>query len=254
MSDHIRDCGKCKSKLYSHDPAILSQTISTYLKPGESNKKKSFFQMTKFLVPVSTLAVLLIGIFSIVFYLSNGPNQPASIVQVSEKPETPKTATSKEIVPENNDGANKTGSTPRDKTSGTKSRRTIRKNSRPIKRRKSSKPSKVAQNRSANRAAAASSITGLSPYFETIKEVQPTFRWKRVKNAIKYHLYVSDTSQILIEEAEIKKANSYKLKTKLKPGKAYRWKVIATITDGKTVVGKSIDFSVRKAGKISGKN
>jgi len=269
MSDHFRFCGSCKSKLYAQDPAILNQTISTFLDTNESAKKNTFFQTTRLLVPVSALAVLLIGILSFVVFFANNGKQTVSEAQISENisddkrtVETPKTldtlpsnVTNKPTDSLNNNDALRHGkptvSKPRllKKNSSARSKKLRLKNSKIKRKTIPNKNSEtIAKSRSANGNPTNSNnkVIALSPHFETVKTTQPTFRWKRVKNAVTYRLYVSDTSQILIEEAEIKATTSYKLKTKLEPGKSYRWKVIVTTSDDKTLVGKSINFSVGK--------
>src|SRR5690606_1941754 len=49
-------------------------------------------------------------------------------------------------------------------------------------------------------------------------------RWKRVRNAAKYHLYVSDDNEILVDEFETDRDTSYVLKKPLDASKAYKWR------------------------------
>lgn len=69
-------------------------------------------------------------------------------------------------------------------------------------------------------------------------------KWKKVPNAAKYHLYVSDDEEILIDEYETEQETSYVLRKPLDPIKIYRWKVIITLENGNTVVGDSQKFTV----------
>ena len=71
------------------------------------------------------------------------------------------------------------------------------------------------------------------------------FRWTRVPNAIKYHLYISDDDEILIDEYETGQDTSYTLKKPLDPAKTYKWKVIITLDDGQTKSGTSQKFTVK---------
>lgn len=85
----------------------------------------------------------------------------------------------------------------------------------------------------------------LSPYFETVTESRPVLRWKKVPGAVSFHLYVSDSDQNLVEEAETKET-SFKLTTDLEQNKSYRWKIVATLANDKLVKSESISFSVGK--------
>ena len=71
------------------------------------------------------------------------------------------------------------------------------------------------------------------------------FRWTKVPNAIKYHLYISDDDEILIDEYETGQDTSYILKKSLDPAKTYKWKVIITLDDGQTKSGTSQKFTVK---------
>lgn len=84
----------------------------------------------------------------------------------------------------------------------------------------------------------------LSPYFETVTEKQPVLRWKKVPEAIKYELFISDSGQVLIEKGEVENDTSYRLKTELDKDKSYKWKVIARLPGNKTLSSIPISFSV----------
>lgn len=57
-------------------------------------------------------------------------------------------------------------------------------------------------------------------------------RWKPVPNAAKYHLFVSDDSEVLVDEFETDQDTSYVLKTRLDPAKSYKWKIVITLLSG----------------------
>lgn len=84
-----------------------------------------------------------------------------------------------------------------------------------------------------------------------------TFRWKKVENVVKYHLYVSDEDEILIDEYETQEDTSYVLQKSLDPAKTYKWKVIITLENGQTASGTSQKFTVKdllqKQRKFTGK-
>lgn len=60
-------------------------------------------------------------------------------------------------------------------------------------------------------------------------------KWKEFPNAVKYHVYISDEDEMLIDEFETEKATSYTLTKPLDQKKSYRWKVIITLENGKTL-------------------
>jgi hypothetical protein len=70
-------------------------------------------------------------------------------------------------------------------------------------------------------------------------------KWKRVPNAAKYHLYVSDDEEILIDEFESAEATSYVLKKPLDLLTTYKWKIVVTLENGETVIGDSQKFTVK---------
>lgn len=77
------------------------------------------------------------------------------------------------------------------------------------------------------------------------KDKAITFRWKKVENAVKYHLYISDDEEILIDEYETDQETVYELKKMLDPARTYKWKVIITLENGQTASGVSQKFTVK---------
>ncbi|KXJ97967.1 MAG: hypothetical protein UZ17_ACD001002857 [Acidobacteria bacterium OLB17] len=70
-------------------------------------------------------------------------------------------------------------------------------------------------------------------------------RWKRVRNAAKYHLYVSDDNEILIDEFETDQDTSYILKKPLDPSKAYKWKIVITLENGEKLYADAQKFTAK---------
>ncbi len=71
------------------------------------------------------------------------------------------------------------------------------------------------------------------------------FRWKAVPKATKYHLYISDDEEILIDEFETEAQTSFVLQKPLDPQKTYKWKIIISLENGQTVVGDSQKFTIK---------
>jgi hypothetical protein len=71
------------------------------------------------------------------------------------------------------------------------------------------------------------------------------FRWKAVSKATRYHLYISDDEEILLDEYETEAETSFVLKKPLDPLKTYKWKIIVTLENGNTVVGDSRKFTMK---------
>lgn len=71
------------------------------------------------------------------------------------------------------------------------------------------------------------------------------FKWKKVPKAVKYHLYISDDEEILIDEYETPNETTFVLKKPLDPLKTYKWKIIVTLENGQTVAGPSNKFTVK---------
>jgi hypothetical protein len=70
-------------------------------------------------------------------------------------------------------------------------------------------------------------------------------KWKKFPNAVKYHLYISDDDEILIDEFETEQATSYAFTKPLDQKKSYRWKVIITLANGKTMNVAAQKFSAQ---------
>ena len=68
-------------------------------------------------------------------------------------------------------------------------------------------------------------------------------RWKRVPKAAKYHLFVSDDNEILIDEFETDQDTSYVLKKPLDPSKAYKWKIVITLENGQKLYADAQKFT-----------
>lgn len=71
------------------------------------------------------------------------------------------------------------------------------------------------------------------------------FKWKKAPKAAKYHLYISDDEEILIDEFETSDETTFVLNKKLDPLKTYKWKIIITLENGQTVAGPSNKFTVK---------
>lgn len=71
------------------------------------------------------------------------------------------------------------------------------------------------------------------------------FKWKKVPNAVKYHLYISDDDEILIDEYETETETTFILKKSLDPLKSYKWKIIVTLENGRTIIGTSQKFTIK---------
>lgn len=85
---------------------------------------------------------------------------------------------------------------------------------------------------------------GVELEFSTNKE-NFVFKWKKVPNAAKYHLYISDDQEILIDEYETERETTFILKKPLDPLKSYKWKIIVTLENGKTLLSSSQKFTIK---------
>ena len=78
--------------------------------------------------------------------------------------------------------------------------------------------------------------------FESIEQTH-VLKWRKFPDAVKYHLYISDDDEVLIDEFETGQATSYALTKPLDQKKSYRWKVIITLANGKTMNVATQKFS-----------
>jgi hypothetical protein len=72
-----------------------------------------------------------------------------------------------------------------------------------------------------------------------------TFKWAKVPNAVKYHLFISDDEEILVDEYETEDETEYVLLKTLDPLKTYKWKVVITLENGNISAGNSQKFTVK---------
>ena len=72
------------------------------------------------------------------------------------------------------------------------------------------------------------------------------FKWKKLPKAAKYHIYISDDEEILVDEYETTGETSFVLKKPLDPAKTYKWKIIVTLENGRTIVGDAQKFNINK--------
>ena len=79
-------------------------------------------------------------------------------------------------------------------------------------------------------------------------------KWKNFPNAAKYHLYISDDDEILIDEFETSTDTSYVLNKPLDPKKSYKWKIIITLENGQTVSADSRAFTSKDFESIQNQN
>lgn len=70
-------------------------------------------------------------------------------------------------------------------------------------------------------------------------------KWKKIQGAAKYHLYVSDDEEILIDEFETETETSYVVSKPLDATKTYNLKMVVIYEDGKSVIGDSRKFTVK---------
>ena len=68
-------------------------------------------------------------------------------------------------------------------------------------------------------------------------------KWKEFPQAAKYHVYISDDDEILIDEFETAKQTYYILNKPLDPNKSYKWKIVITLENGKTISADSKRFT-----------
>ncbi len=73
------------------------------------------------------------------------------------------------------------------------------------------------------------------------------FRWKRVPKAAKYHVYVSDSDEILVDEFETELETSYVMTKPLDPTKSYKWKIVITLESGEKLYADAQKFSVKNS-------
>lgn len=70
-------------------------------------------------------------------------------------------------------------------------------------------------------------------------------RWKPVPQAAKYHLYVSDDNEVLVDEFETDRGTSYALKKPLDPARSYKWKIVITLENGEKLYAEAQKFTTK---------
>ena len=70
-------------------------------------------------------------------------------------------------------------------------------------------------------------------------------KWKPVSKAAKYHLYVSDDNDVLVDEFETDRGTSYVLKKPLDPARSYKWKIVITLENGEKLYADAQKFTAK---------
>lgn len=76
-------------------------------------------------------------------------------------------------------------------------------------------------------------------------------KWEKVKDAVKYSLYLSDLDERLIDHFETSDQISYRVKANLDTKTVYRIRLIATLENGDRIVSESRNFTVDELDKGS---
>jgi len=103
------------------------------------------------------------------------------------------------------------------------------------------KPLRVSETRGGS-----SDCTGEQTFEIEVSSMQENyvFKWKKLPKAIKYHIYISDDDEILIDEYETENETFFVMRKQLDPLKTYKWKVIITLENGQTVISSSSKFTI----------
>jgi hypothetical protein len=264
VGKHLLKCHECRKRL----PLLsVEKFLSALLTDDESDEKpideKSRFSFlsgnTTFWNLNSSLAfgcaaMVLLSSISIFIWLNNS-NPPMDVVQSFEvnndfitKPEFPvANQTPTNIYQDNSSNTKRVESAPFQKKQNenlTKLPITQNNVSRDLeKKTPTEKPNKVF---SATRGVSSKCSENREVEIElsTSKE-NLVFKWKKVPKAVKYHLYISDDEEILIDEFETETETTFVLKMPLDPLKTYKWKIIITLENGQTLPGPSNKFTVK---------
>lgn len=276
MSDHIRECTICKTKLYEADPNYLKQTIKNYLDREDDLTNRTVFSGLFTLGPILAFALVIAFLIGFLFINRSENSQNEFQAKINEK-EIQETSFSGVVdnsanISVDNSGnqkpkisAIKSGNSTYSLTSnksGNLSKNKVNNSEKPLagkfkSRQKDEQNRKilsegnvtVSESRSLSNPCSVNNLKiALSPYFERITETQPSFHWKAVSNAVKYQIYISDQSKVLIDQFQTTKDTTYTSKVPYNE-KNYKWQVIVTLSNGKSLNSGLIDFSIGKDAK-----
>lgn len=266
IGGHLIRCAECRGLLPLPDPrkfwtAVMGEDgsqesqandESVYSVPPYIRTIGGFFTKPSGLAWSGGALVVTLGLaLVLLFSASNGPGVESEVARSfeSESPiSIPRLDEAKEpnvVLPDQPDGTNREDQPPDRALSGQRSpRRRVKQTS------KSSSDNRGAPARLVSDAV--SRIRGEiskcgteSTLGMALEYVEPdlVLRWQRVQNAVKYHLYISDDEEILIDEFETENSTSYLLKKHLDPKRSYKWKLIITLENGQVIVADSQKFT-----------
>lgn len=268
MNNHFTKCRRCAETLKASDPDYLSNFIKDTLNRNRESeiivKEEEKGLLFRFLIPAAAFSVLILLSLAIIFMVPN--NKTPEQVKLEEI-STPSIATNNNENIHVNNTDNKGGLDPRsgntqvkDKNVNSKSQVQTKPvqlhlNQKQANQTKSNKSQDIiVKNRSLNKNCENNPILAITPKDEVITDLQPNLTWKPYPNAVSYKIYLSDTANNLVEEADITNSErtSYKITNKLELNKKYEWKVVTSLKDGKEIYSEAASFSVgEKAKKIS---
>lgn len=77
------------------------------------------------------------------------------------------------------------------------------------------------------------------------QKTELVLKWKPVPKAAKYHLYISDDNEVLVDEFETDQDTSYVIKERLDPAKSYKWKIVVTLLSGQKLYVDAEKFTAK---------
>lgn len=242
MSEHFRECESCRKRMMAENPENLRGAVYDYLRKVESVAAERSVPDLGTLIPAGLLGLLLLSMFVYLAVMVFVPHETAmrAAVETEAVPIVPPTANTETDPPNKRHDAANTMQTPPRPLPAARTTRERTGNARRVPAeavRPTAETNSGGMRTATNRSAADSGcvdgeeVVLVAPYLERVG-TRPLFRWLKVKDAVRYEFYLSDSAQVLVEEARIEGANEYRINSRLERGKSYKWVIVAILPDG----------------------
>jgi hypothetical protein len=247
VGGHLIRCGECRSMLPIPGPAQVWSAVTSEHEFVEPRDTRSFYSQTVVglfskrnrLAFAGGMLAVVVGLTTLfIFSISNQQGVESEVARSYELETTVPASTHNQSSQVN--AAVLPGSESDSEVQGTNSNSTDRWSPKYLRKPNSRSAatdsrmtSRVQKNIAHTRGAAVPCTVGRTIEVELgSNKSDLVLKWKPVPKAAKYHLYVSDDNEVLVDEFETDRDTSYVLKKALDPARSYKWKIVITLESG----------------------
>lgn len=260
VGGHLIRCVECRSLLPLPDPAQVWSAVTSEYAFEELRETGSFyphavvglFSKRNRLAWAGGMLAVVVGLTVLLIFSASNQQSVETEVAHSYKLENPVPASTHNQPSDMNaavPGNSETGADVKGTNSNSTDRGSLKDPRRPNSRSAATDirtTSGVQRNIANTRGAVAPCVVGRTIEVEFgSNKSDLLLSWKPVPKAAKYHLYVSDDNEVLVDEFETDRDTSYVLKKPLDPTRSYKWKIVITLESGEKLYADAQKFTTK---------